>query len=168
MSRLLCTGLSMMSLWRPALASAQSRDTVAAPLGALVRVLPTGDTAWRAGRLTALTADSLTLRACHACDRPTFARAQLRRVEVRLGLPGTRRQHTVIGMTAGALLTASAGVINVQRCEARERSRRDADGPPCALGYALVPLAAVAGLFVGGFIGATVPAERWHPAGVAR
>ena len=82
MSRLLCTGLSMMSLWRPALASAQSRDTVAAPLGALVRVLPTGDTAWRAGRLTVLTADSLTLRACHACDRPTFARAQLRRVEV--------------------------------------------------------------------------------------
>lgn len=169
MRRVACTlasvlSLGLVSLVPPALAGAQGRDTVAAAPGALVRVRPVGDTVWRTGRLTALTADSLTLRACRGCGVPTLVRDQLWRVEVRRGVPGTRQRHMVIGMTAGALLAVGAGVVSAQRCDGWGGS----DGPPCALGYTAVPLMAVAGLLGGAIIGAALPPERWHPVALGR
>ena len=160
--------LVLSSLAMPAVAASQGRDSVTAAMGARVRLRAVDDSTWRIGRLTAITADSLTLRACGACGTPAIARHDLRHLEVRRGLPGTRRRHARIGMVAGALFVAGTGIMGIRHCEAEARSERRNEGPPCAIAYGfLVPLT-IAGAFVGGFIGAALPAERWQPAGLDR
>jgi hypothetical protein len=67
---------------------------------------------------------------------------------------GARGKHILIGALIGGVLATTVAVVSVKTCD-----DRGGEGPPCALGWTGVPLAGVAGVLVGGAIGAALPAR---------
>lgn len=146
----------------PAAGHAQvASDTIPVAAGAYVRLQLAGEDAWRAGRVLAVTRDSVALRPCLGCTPAAFARAELLRLEARRGVPGTRTRHGLAGAGAGTLLAVGATILTGRRACAR---RPRGDGPSCDIVYLALPLTAASGLFAGALVGAALPAERWRPA----
>jgi hypothetical protein len=66
---------------------------------------------------------------------------------------GTRGKHILIGALIGGVLATTAAIVSVGSCDDR------GEGPPCALGWTVVPLVGVGGVVLGGAIGAALPAR---------
>lgn len=138
-----------------------AQDTVVARVDARVRLrtdsAPTAP--WRVGTLAAVRPETLLVRPCRGCLPGAYARDRVRDFEVSLGRPS----YAGAGVALGALASAAVIALDVHDC------RDTGEGPPCALGYTMLPIAAIAGAIGGGMIGSLVPAgrERWRPARLA-
>lgn len=138
-------------------AGAQDSTTVA--IGATVRVRLADEVEWQRGRFGGMFDDSLVLRSLRGGTSRRLSVAELGEVQLRRNDFAKRKAHAALGVLAGAAGGGIALYLSVRHCEAREHH---SEGPPCAIGYAGLPLFAIVGAGVGGIVGAALPASRWE------
>ena len=155
-------GLSLVvAAAAPLLSARAQQDTLLVPRGARVRLRTddASDTAWHVGTLASVRPETLLVERCRRCLPDAYARDRVHDFQASIGRPS----HAGAGVALGALAGAAVIALGVHDC------RDTGEGPPCALGYTVLPIAAIGGGIGGGIIGSFVPAgpERWRPARLA-
>ena len=136
-----------------------AQDTSLVAIGARLRVRTASGTPWHYGTFGGVAADSLTLATASGQADRRYHIASLAAIEVRDARPEAQSAHIRNGAGVGAITGALIVYLGVRHCQA---TSRNSDGPPCALGYAGIPLFAIGGAVVGGGIGAVWPVRHWR------
>lgn len=141
--------------------SLAAQDTAAVAAGARLRVSVTGHARWEYGVFQRVAFDSLDVGARGGQVIRRYSLANVEAVEVYQRNDGLRNRHAVIGIFAGAIGSVAALYIGVQHCES---TNHNSDGPPCAIGYAGLPIYLIAGAGAGGVLGTVWPVRHWRRA----
>ena len=139
---------------------AAGQDTAAVPIGARLRVRATAGAPWAYGQFRGVFADSLTLTTVHDTSARRYPLRSLAGIEVYHRNEGQRSSHALRGVIVGAIASVVVLYAAVQHCEATDRH---SEGPPCAIGYAGLPIVLVEGAGIGGVVGAAWPVRHWRP-----
>jgi hypothetical protein len=136
---------------------AQQADSIA--VGARVRLRTTTAAKWQYGNLGSVVRDSLELNATDYQRSRRFALRDVGPLEVYDPNERGRIDHALIGSLVGLVAGVAALVIDVKHCEA---TSHHSEGPPCAIGYTILPIAALGGAAVGTIVGAVLPVRHWR------
>ena len=139
---------------------AAAQDTAAVPIGARLRVRTTPGTPWAYGQFRGVFADSLTLTTAHDTTARRYPLRSLAAIEVYQRNERQRSSHALKGVIVGAIASVVVLYAAVRHCEATDRH---SEGPPCAIGYAGLPIVLVEGAGIGGIVGAAWPVRHWRP-----
>lgn len=139
---------------------ASAQDSVDLAIGARVRLRSDSAARWVYGRFGGVVADSVLLHRVRGDAPRRIAVGTLRQIDVRQLDRAGRRRNTLLGAIVGVAGTAVALDLGIRHCE---RKNPNTDGPPCALGWAGLPIFALGGAVIGGFAGHAWPANRWQP-----
>lgn len=139
---------------------ARAQDSVEVRPGSRVRLRSDAAAPWQYGRFAGLAADSILLRPERGAAQRRIAIGTLQQVDVRQRDGARHTRNALVGALIGAAGTAVAFDIAMRRCE---RKNPHSDGPPCAIGWGIVPIYAMGAALIGGFAGRSLPANRWQP-----
>ncbi len=129
--------------------------------GARLRVRTTAHARWEYGVFQRVAFDSLEVGAPGELAIRRYSLANVEAIEVYQRQDGLRNRHAVIGIVAGAIGGVAALYLGVQHCES---TSHHSEGPPCAIGYAGLPIYLVAGAGAGGVLGTLWPVRHWRRA----
>jgi hypothetical protein len=135
-----------------------AQDTASVAIGAPLRVRTDTTGKWHYGRFGGVAGDSLLLVRGHK-QPDKYQVSTLGRVELRYSPPGARSKHIANGAVAGALGGVLLLHLAVRHCEA---TSHHSEGPPCAIGYAGLPVGIGVGALAGAFVGAAWPTRAWR------
>lgn len=155
--RISCLAAALLSICSSGASLAQQADSVT--VGVRLRLRTATDAGWQYGKLAWVARDSIELNSDDSQRRRRFALREVGPVEVYDPNERGRIDHALIGSLVGLVAGAAALVIDVKHCEA---TSRDVQGQPCEIGYAVVPIAALAGAAVGAIVGAVLPVRHWR------
>ena len=137
-----------------------AQDTVMVAVGTRLRVRPAAEAPWQYGRHAGVVRDTLILREQNGGGSRLYALAALQTIDVRRTDGSLRNEHAGKGVVLGVLAGVLALHLVVRHCEAT--SHHSGDGPPCAIGYAGLPIFMGGGAAAGAIVGVAWPAKRWR------
>ena len=155
--RISCLAAAMLSICSAGVSEAQRADSVT--VGARLRLRTTSDAGWQYGNLGWVARDSLELNSDEFQRSRRFALRDVGPVEVYDPNERGRIDHALIGSLVGLVAGTAALVIDVQHCEA---TSHHSEGPPCGIGYTILPVAALGGAAVGTIVGVLLPVRHWR------
>jgi len=127
-------------------------------VGSRLRVRAAPHASWEYGLFRNVVRDSLELTVTDTDVTRRYALADLESIETYQVRERAATDHALIGALAGLVVGSAALVIDVKHCEA---TSRHSEGPPCGLGYTMLPIVAFGGAAVGATAGALWPVRHW-------
>jgi hypothetical protein len=155
--RISCLAAALLSICSADVSAAQEADSVT--VGARLRLRTANDAGWQYGTLGWVTRDSIELTSDDYQRSRRFALRDVGPVEMYDPNERGRIDHGLVGSLVGLVAGVAALVIDVKHCEATDRH---SEGPPCAIGYTILPIAALGGAAVGAIVGAVLPVRHWR------
>ena len=143
-----CTLLACLIV--PARSPASAQKTIVKQ-GATVRLRPVGDERFHSAQIHRITRDSVVLERCLDCNRLSYRRNEVAKLDV--FQPYAQSSRTFKGICLGTTIGGGLGYLAATSCSGGDR---------CDLAALAVPFGAITGALIGGVAG-FVSAYRWQP-----